>query len=124
MKIVKSISESGKELKQQIKYIEQDISEKEEDLHLIIKNCPHEFRELTPKQIKNEWMSESATCLICGTDFGWRCNKSPDHVCHYFSVDGQIELFDGTKVNVPEDHDSSYENDDECIFCGMPDERK
>lgn len=69
-------------------------------------------------------MSVSANCQGCHQYFGWRCKKSPDGVCHYYSEDGKIELIDNTQVPTPEDHDPDYETDDCCIFCGMPDERK
>jgi len=86
--------------------------------------CPHTFRPLTEKELTDKWMSVSSGCLGCGQYFGWRCKKSPDGVCHYFSEDGKIELIDGTTVPVAESHDPDYETDDGCLFCGMPDERK
>jgi hypothetical protein len=42
----------------------------------------------------------SASCAICGQDFGWWCPKSPDHYCHY------------------------DKGDYGCDYCGEPDERK
>ena len=68
----------------------------------------------------------SAVCLVCGEDFGWWCPKSPDHLCHYYSENGKIELQDGTKVDRPKDAPVSvkYETDDCCLFCHDPEERK
>jgi len=125
VKIVQKISEEGKVIKKRIELVERDISELEEDLKSIASKCPHEFRELTDKEKVDRWMSVDAHCLICDNGFGWRCIKSPDHVCHYYSNDGKVELIDGTKVDVPwSDYDAKYESEDGCIFCGMPDERK
>lgn len=78
------------------------------------KSCKH--------NIKQKW--SSATCDICDKYFGWYCPDSPDHACHYYSNEGKVELLDGTLMNVPEDHDPSYETDDDCMFCHQPEERK
>jgi hypothetical protein len=43
---------------------------------------------------------DSARCQICGDDFGWWCPKSPNHQCDY------------------------PEGEEQCRFCGEPDERK
>jgi len=85
---------------------------------------PHQFRELKPKELADEWMSVGSTCLICGEHFGWRCKVSPDGVCHYHTEDGKVELSDGTLVDPPAEHDPNYETSDSCIWCGHPDERK
>lgn len=71
-------------------------------------------------------MSEGADCLVCGENFnmGWRCKISPDSICHYYSKDGKVKMIDNTLVDIPEWHDSKHENEDNCIFCGMPEERK
>ena len=124
IKIVPKISEEGKKRKEQVEVLEKAYYDAQIALSTFNGKCPHEFRELTNKEIKDKWMSEGAQCLICEGGFGWRCKKSPDSVCHYSSQDGKVELLDGTKVDVPEGHDPKYESDDGCIFCGMPDERK
>lgn len=90
----------------------------------LIAECTHHLKPLTEKELADEWMSVGAVCVDCRHDFGWRCKVSPDGVCHYFSEEGQVELIDGRKVPIPEDHDPNYETDDGCIFCGHPDERK
>lgn len=46
-----------------------------------------------------------AKCLGCGTFSGWWCEKSPDKQCAYDQEDG------------------SY-NEDSCVYCGLPMERK
>lgn len=56
--------------------------------------------EIDEKLKTDKWASTSASCLICGLDFGWWCPKSPDHICHYSKTD------------------------DSCDYCGMPNERK
>jgi len=70
---------------------------------------------------------DSLVCLTCGKSFGWYCIKSPDHTCHYRSTNGKIELIDGTMIDRPKSKyspDPEYENEDSCIFCGLPEERK
>lgn len=124
MKIVKNISEEGKIFKNKIEGVKTNLAVVYAKLKRYYDVCDHELPELTPKQLKDELMSEEAHCLICGSGFGWRCKESPDGVCHYYSNDGKVKMIDGTLVNVPEGHDATYENDDECIFCGLPEERK
>lgn len=92
------------------------VSEADRKLMELMKSCKHVFRESAMKR-------GSAECMICGVDFGWYCKKSPDHVCHYESEDGQVELLDGTLVPVPEGHDASHENGDWCVFCNEPADR-
>lgn len=48
---------------------------------------------------------DSARCDVCGTHFGWFCPESPNGVCDYDQPDG------------------SYDEDN-CIHCGNPEERK
>ena len=48
---------------------------------------------------------DGATCAVCTLDLGWWCPDSPDHVCDYSQPDG------------------SYD-EDQCRFCGDPEERK
>lgn len=92
--------------------------------------CKHEFKPLTDKQLADKWMSVSATCIHCKNDFGWRCIKSPDGACHYYTTDDEpyrIELIDGTLVEPPAEYgmeEKCDETADHCIYCGMPDERK
>lgn len=50
-----------------------------------------------------EW--GSATCNICGENFSWYCPTSPSLECDY------------------EQEDGSYDEDN-CRYCGMPEERK
>lgn len=71
---------------------------------------------------------DSAKCTECNCNLGWYCPKSPDHQCYYYSeeIAGKkfIVLNNDTKVPLPDDHNSEYETDDSCLFCGEPDERK
>lgn len=111
-----------------------------ENLRVLRETCPHQIVSNFDKY------DPSVYCTICGEGFGWYCEKSPDHACHYFSEKGdhdKIKLVDGTLVDNPaatidpddvdyendtdpllNPYDASYENDDECLFCGAPDERK
>jgi len=81
----------------------------------LIESCPHEIFQ----------HGDSVYCNICKKDFGWWCPDSPDHTCHYFSMDGMVELLDGTTIERPKGAiDPQYETEDQCLFCGQPEERK
>ena len=78
-----------------------------------------------------EWGTGSAKCGICGAYMcGWYCQKSPDHICHYSTeVDENGKRFtvleNGERCYMPVAYDNQdYENDDDCLFCHLPDERK
>jgi hypothetical protein len=86
--------------------------------------CRCEFRELTPDELDDRWMSIGAKCLKCDKSSGWRCKESPDGVCHYRSRNGCVDLLGGELYPLPESHDKLGESADWCIFCGLPDERK
>jgi hypothetical protein len=100
----------------------------------LTEECKHSFSPLSSKDLADEWMSVGARCVGCGKDFGWRCKKSPDSACHYYSTcpensysDGQdnyVEGIDGKHYTIPSDHDAHQENEDHCIYCGNPEERK
>lgn len=74
--------------------------------------------------------SESGKCADCGIDTGWYCPKSPDHTCHYYSEkkpDGYyVRLITGKAHKIVKYSKDKHENEEEdwCIFCGQPDERK
>jgi hypothetical protein len=61
---------------------------------------------------------------------GWHCALSPDLSCHYFSQwnhtkTGRIvRLANGTAHGLPWRYDHEHETPDDCIFCGLPEERK
>lgn len=124
MKVVKQITPEGIELAYQLLALHEKMEAIEDEIGELTATCTHEFRELTWKESKDKWMSVGAKCLICNQHFGWRCTKSPDHVCHYYTEEGTIMLIDETVVNAPTDHDAESETDDSCIYCGMPEERK
>ena len=81
-------------------------------------------------------------CEVCKKDFGWECPESPDRVCHYEAwkmegiqvrewffknVYGARHIIDKEKVKEyirPQPGDTSYYDEDCCIFCGHPYERK
>ena len=93
------------------------------------RTCMHELKPLTEQQLNDKWMSIFANCTVCDEHFGWRCKESPDGVCHYFtriihSMRG-VYLIDGTfYTDIPKTLDEEYETRDQCLFCGMPEERK
>ena len=65
------------------------------ELKNLLDNCPHDIVE----------SGSSAECDMCGEYFGLYCPDSPNHVCDYEQEDGSYD----------EDH---------CIYCGDPEERK
>ena len=92
---------------------------------------PHKcsFKPLTKKELADEWMSVSAVCTQCNKYYGWRCKKSPDGVCHYFTQPKgkSVPLIDGTYDNKKfktKNYNQEYETEDLCLYCGHPDERK
>lgn len=77
--------------------------------------CPHAIIQT----------GESAKCDVCDHDFGWYCQLSPDHTCHYFTEDGGVvRLITGQTVTCPDGHDPEFETHDRCMYCGNPQERK
>lgn len=95
-------------------------AQKEYDTHL--KTCDHTI-------VKGKY--GGAECTECGKDFGWWCPNSPDHVCHYpneiIPTRGVIKLINGTYYHT--DITMYYRqlvevNNDNCIHCGQPAERK
>lgn len=104
------------------------------------KTCPHNIvcnvchtneKECAPDR---EFGHLGAECDICelGSEFdedlGWFCPDSPDHLCHYFSQEHNqqrcVELLSGQLHPLSLNHKREWETDDQCIFCGNPDERK
>lgn len=113
------------ERKETLNSLEKESTLVQREMRKIRVSCPHKFRELTKKELNDEWMSESAECTICKSHFGWRCKVSPDQVCHYFTGDdGKVVLLDGSKVDPVEKIEKRDETDDWCLFCGHPEERK
>lgn len=113
------------ERKNMFKSLYAEVAILNEEIRKVINSCPHTFRELTKKELDDEWMSEIADCTVCRRTFGWRCKVSPDSVCHYFTEDdGKVLLLDGSKVDPVEKIGKEYENYDTCLFCGHPEERK
>ncbi len=68
--------------------------------------------------------SPSALCTHCDKDFGWHCPDSPDNTCHYFTMEGKVRLISGQQIDPPPRHRPDHETEDQCIFCGNPQERK
>jgi len=65
------------------------------ELYTLAARCTHVY----------EKVYESAKCAICENEAGWWCPVSADHVCDYSQEDG------------------SYD-EDQCRYCGQPEERK
>lgn len=95
--------------------------------------CEHRLGQLSKKDLADKWMSVWADCIDCGQHFGWRCKKSPDGVCHYFTdprgkaislINGKQHLINDPQFPLDGTYDPEYETDDCCIFCGHPEERK
>lgn len=98
------------------------------ELDELLSNCPHWFRELTEKELADEWGSVVALCEICHQEFGWRCKESPDSICHYFTTTDRdgircIKLLDGTLDHNFSRSDGNWEwnvnceSNDECLYC-------
>jgi hypothetical protein len=112
------------ERKKRIEEHQAAIAQHREAIDQLKSTCPHHFEPLTDKQLADQWMSVGAVCTVCRQDFGWRCKKSPDGVCHYLTENKKITLIDGRVVDPPPDHDPGCESYDWCVFCGHPEERK
>lgn len=82
-----------------------------------------------------------AVCVVCKKSFSdWYCPRSPDHTCHYESIgvgpEGDQEFYvrsrkqKGVRYWLPFYYAQAVqdgmivENEDECIYCGRPEERK
>jgi hypothetical protein len=65
-----------------------------------------------------------AVCDICNKYFGWRCQKSPDGVCHtYGEIDNDfLTLITGQQIRAP--YHQENEDWEVCLYCNQPDERK
>lgn len=59
--------------------------------------------DATERMILTGWCD--AVCGTCGKELGWWCEDSPTHTCDYWQDDG------------------SYD-EDQCRYCGEPEERK
>lgn len=73
-------------------------TQKEKELRIIEGIIMHIKRQCRHKIIKDQ-RCDIAVCKICGSQFGWYCEKSPVHHCE-------------------------YEMSENCIHCGSPEERK
>ena len=66
----------------------------------------------THRVVRSAQDGMAARCLVCGAGFselGWYCPDSPTHLCCYEQAlpDGPVQV-----------------NEDSCIYCGQPEERK
>jgi len=105
-----------------------------------LERCPHVIYRDGAEDYEPECDGSVAACAVCGTRFGWWCPDSPDHACHYYTIGssraddydprddtltnhGRVKLLTGEFVTPPQ-HDPEYETDDQCLWCGQPNERK
>ena len=69
-----------------------------------------------------------ARCKYCGDwdkdghSFGWYCQDSPDHVCHYNLLVDQknrfyVESINKERIYLPKEYNGK-KHTDRCIFCG------
>jgi hypothetical protein len=115
----------------ELQMLRKKLVEIQQKIGKIESNCKHVLVQVhaNPKYDDNG----SARCENCDRYFSWWCPDSPDHACHYITheVEGYlltaraVELVDGTE-HILHDYegDPEYENDDGCVFCHEPDERK
>jgi hypothetical protein len=75
----------------------------------VLAGCPHEIGPRDPdileKLKRDKWACTSAICLHCRKSMGWWCPASPSQTCDYEHPDGRYD-------------------DDDCIYCHGPEERK
>lgn len=126
-----ALTAEGEAFKLKLKALRVAADDAQEAVEAHEAQCPH--------QVYNN--DDHAFCAVCGFGFGWHCEKSPDHVCHYYSHykdRTKVKMIDGSFADNPpamplpdpeeQDPDWVYnaklENDDECLFCGYPNERK
>ena len=122
---------SNIEQQENIKALRKQLAEIQKQIREIERNCKHVIVQVGAAPKYND--EGSAVCEDCGTWFGWWCPDSPDHTCHYHSYEIEaylltaraVELIDGDEhIFYDYKGDPQYETDDECLFCGDPDERK
>jgi hypothetical protein len=94
------------------------------------------FHEIKIQEPDNEGYYGSAECIYCdglgwNSIFTWYCPDSPDHACHYHSdSDGKRRYttdINGERIYLSKKHtdeNARWETDDQCLFCGLPNERK
>lgn len=81
----------------QIAHSQSTINHLMKSVQALKKDCECRVMEQTP--------GGKAKCAVCGEYYGWWCPDDPSNVCDY------------------EHEDGSYDEDN-CRYCGMPDERK
>lgn len=109
---------TNEERKQMILQITEQLQDLSLTLGRLIASCPHDIKQIQSK----------AACFICTRVFGWWCEESPDHVCHYKTLVHPVTqtrgilLADGNfyPLDIKEDYDSSTETEESCLFCEKP----
>jgi hypothetical protein len=64
----------------------------------LIMDCEHDYQQ-------SGYGGSAVTCIICNSDGGWYCPVSPNRACDYAQEDGTYD-------------------EDECRYCGAPEERQ
>lgn len=114
-----------------LKMLRKQLVEIQQKIGGIENNCQHVVVHVHAKS-EYGW-NGSARCENCDRYLSWWCPDSPDHTCHYHTHEVEafllkaraVELIDGTEYIIHDyEGDPKYENDDDCVFCHEPDERK
>ena len=75
---------------------------------IIKESCIH------PLDFRNQDLNK---CLICGEWLGHWCPDSPDHTCYYYGIhEGGYNPYGSSE--------EEYYDEDDCIYCHEPEERK
>lgn len=76
--------------------------------------CEHKY----VLQVGDEDCS-SAICSVCGKDLGWWCPDSPNNVCEYYG-----NHRGGRLIGRQWEFTGEWTDEDDCIYCHQPEERK
>ncbi len=88
-------------MEQRIAALKAHIRDKQAQLAQMIRECLHVKEPHTPYDPNDQWFSSGIICRNCGTHFhGWYCHTSPTKTCEYAL------------------------NNEDCIHCHLPSERK
>ena len=135
---------SNKQRKDRIKRLKEEKKSIEIELESLKRGCSHE--EITVTHYG------SVNCRICGSDLGWHCPESPTKACVYRCEEEALDVnyyklnynelyvlceernidcgYEAEKksreelIELLEDYEYEAENDECCIYCHKPEERK
>lgn len=124
----KQLTQQQLEYKAKIEDAKKSLQDAKKYLKDTLENCPHCYQFKISKMFCHDDID--VKCHICGEERISICGLSPDWNCHYIVNDGYIYLKNGKRTVPPvadsngEEIPKDYHNDDACIFCGEPEERK